>query len=188
MSDGHGVKIDPTGRELKQFAGLCVVFFAALGAMAGWRGGGLLSGAQLLGAAWLISLIFNGENRGRQLLGVIIPGVMAGAAAPVALGANAMTGAVIVWVAGGLLVGVMFVAPGVGRKIYVGWMLSATPIGWTVSTLVLMIVYYGVLTPIGLMMRMAGRDALKRRFDGEATSYWMERRRGSDSKSYFRQF
>ncbi|MHC4993593.1 MAG: hypothetical protein ACYTGQ_00925, partial [Planctomycetota bacterium] len=81
MSQGHDVKLDPTARELKQFAGLCVVFFALLGAIAGWKHGALLGAAPILGVAWLISLVFNPDRRVRQLLGVLIPVVMAGSAA-----------------------------------------------------------------------------------------------------------
>jgi hypothetical protein len=58
-----------------------------------------------------------------------------------------------------------------------------------VSHVVLAIVYYLVVTPIGLVMRLVGYDAMKRRFDGEATTYWVHRPdNAADAKSYFRQF
>ena len=67
-------------------------------------------------------------------------------------------------------------------------MLAAVPIGWTLSHLVLGAVYYGVFTPIGLVMRLLGHDPLERRFDPTATSYWIERTDRSDPARHFRQF
>lgn len=44
-----------------------------------------------------------------------------------------------------------------------------------VSPLVLGFMFYVVVTPIGLLMRMLGKDPLRREFDRRATSYWIER-------------
>jgi len=57
-----------------------------------------------------------------------------------------------------------------------------------VSHLVMAIIFYGVLTPIGLAMRLGGRDPLHRKFDRAAGSYWVDRRRPADVKRYFKQF
>jgi hypothetical protein len=67
-------------------------------------------------------------------------------------------------------------------------MLAALPIGWTISHLVLGAVYYLVLTPIGLVMRLLGRDPMQRRFDRSAKSYWIERTPRTDPSRHFRQF
>ena len=48
------------------------------------------------------------------------------------------------------------------RPIYVGWMVLAFPIGWTVSQLILGVIFCGVFTPIGLVFRLMGRDPLHR--------------------------
>jgi len=67
---------------------------------------------------------------------------------------------------------------------YLGW-----PIGFVVSHVVLAIVYYLVLTPIGLMTRLFGYDSMKTRFDPEAATYWKERTPATaGTKRYFRQF
>ena len=42
-------------------------------------------------------------------------------------------------------------------------MVLAFPIGWTVSLVLLGLVYYGLFTPIGLVFRLVGRDALQLR-------------------------
>lgn len=37
------------------------------------------------------------------------------------------------------------------------------------------VVFFGVLTPVALVMRLSGRDPLRRRFDRDAASYWLAR-------------
>ena len=53
--------------------------------------------------------------------------------------------------------------PALVRPIFVGWMVLAFPIGWAVSLVLLGLVYYGLFTPIGLVFRLVGRDALQLR-------------------------
>ena len=38
------------------------------------------------------------------------------------------------------------------------------------------LLFYLVVTPTGLVMRMLGKDLLRLRFDPQAKSYWIERR------------
>lgn len=80
-----------------------------------------------------------------------------------------------------------WVAPRFMRWVFVGLSLVAFPIGFVVSHLVLALVYYGVITPIGLAMRAFGHDAMCRRLDPAASSYWVERERTTDPKRHFRQ-
>ena len=44
-----------------------------------------------------------------------------------------------------------------------------------VSPLVLGIMFYLVITPIGLLLRSFGKDPLRVAFDKQASSYWIER-------------
>lgn len=74
------------------------------------------------------------------------------------------------------------------RVVYVVWMTLVSPIGFTVSLLVLAIAFYGVIWPIGFVMRLAGRDALKLRLDRSAKSYWQVRKQTTDPRRYFRQY
>lgn len=78
--------------------------------------------------------------------------------------------------------------PRVMRWIYLGMAYLTLPIGYIVSHLLLAVVYYLVLTPIGLLMRMCGYDPMQRRFDRDAPSYWAPRQPKDDTKNYFRQF
>ena len=72
------------------------------------------------------------------------------------------------------------------RWIYVGWMMAAFPIGWVFSTLLLALVFFGVVTPLAMLFRLMGRDALRRRSNRD--SYWTRRPLGNDVRRYFRQW
>jgi len=78
--------------------------------------------------------------------------------------------------------------PQLMRPLFVAWMCAAFPIGWLVSHLLLAAVFYLVLTPLGLLSRVLGRDKLKMRFDRNATTYWVRRGSPPSTDRYFRQF
>ena len=98
----------------------------------------------------------------------------------VALGAGLGVAAV----AGGLL---GLVRPDWLRWIFVTWTVLAFPIGWTVSLAMLAVMYYGLFTPIGLVFRLIGRDALQLRRPGLET-YWAPKPTPTDPRRYFKQF
>jgi len=54
------------------------------------------------------------------------------------------------------------------------WMAFAVVMGFVMSRVVLCIVFYGVVTPIGLIFRILGKDILDQRIDKERESYWIE--------------
>ena len=73
------------------------------------------------------------------------------------------------------------------KPVFVGLTLAALPIGFVVSQLTLLALYFGVLTPIGLVFRLMGRDALERKFQPGADTYWQPKRRPAGVRSYYRQ-
>lgn len=93
-----------------------------------------------------------------------------------------------IWSCGGALAAVYWTAPPVRRPILVGWMYAALPIGWTVSHLMMGLVYFVVVTPIGLVSRLVRGDTLHRRPNPNARSYWVERPRHTAARRYLRQF
>ncbi len=74
------------------------------------------------------------------------------------------------------------------RFIYVGWMVLAFPIGWTISQFILALMFYGLFTPIGLVYRLLGRDALHRVRRPGLDSYWSPKATPADPRRYFKQF
>lgn len=55
------------------------------------------------------------------------------------------------------------------------WMGLGEWLGHIVNPLVLGLIYFGVFTPVGIVMRLAGRDVLARKWDAARQSYWVER-------------
>jgi hypothetical protein len=55
------------------------------------------------------------------------------------------------------------------------WMKLAELLHRVVSPVVLGVIYFGLFTPVALAMRAFGRDAMKRRFEPGAPSYWTRR-------------
>lgn len=43
------------------------------------------------------------------------------------------------------------------------------------NPLIMGLIYFGAVTPMAVVMRLWGRDALNRRFEPEAASYWIRR-------------
>lgn len=87
------------------------------------------------------------------------------------------------------VVGVMgWIRPGAVRLVYLGATCAAWPVGWVVSHVIMAVLYYLVITPVGLVMRLCGRDPLQRRFDPAAKSYWRPRGPRPPPESYFNQW
>lgn len=61
------------------------------------------------------------------------------------------------------------------RPVYRLWMKFAFLMGWINARLLLGVFFYLVLTPIGIVLRVTGRDLLDRRIDRGAVSYWRKR-------------
>ena len=74
------------------------------------------------------------------------------------------------------------------RPVFVGWMTVVYPIGWTVSRVVLGVIFYGLFTPVALAFRARGRDELKLKAQSETKTYWSPKPRVTDKSKYLRQF
>ena len=100
---------------------------------------------------------------------------------------DATTLAVAVWTTVGITGVAGLVSPRTVRPIYIGASVAAFPIGFVVSHVILGAVFYLVMTPVGLCLRMAGRDPLERRIDRGSKSCWKPRDRSRRAEDYFRQ-
>jgi hypothetical protein len=74
------------------------------------------------------------------------------------------------------------------RAVFLGWGTATWPISWVVSHVLLALVFYGILTPVGLLVRLSGHDPMQRKLEPMATTYWQRRPPPRDRKSYFRPF
>jgi hypothetical protein len=94
-----------------------------------------------------------------------------------------------IWICGALMVmpGIAGLAkPAVIRPVFVLATVITRPIGWVVSHLILIVIFYGAFTPVALVFKLIGRDALTRRFRPDLESYWVPKPTAADSRSYFR--
>ena len=91
-------------------------------------------------------------------------------------------GAAVVVGLAGLLV------PALARPVYVVMMALALPIGMVVSTVLMTLIFFVIMTPIGLLVRLAGRDPMQRKFDPNATTYWIRRPPQVPAARYFKQY
>ncbi|MBJ18095.1 MAG: hypothetical protein GY910_24730 [bacterium] len=80
------------------------------------------------------------------------------------------------------------VAPRANLPIYVGLTILAYPIGFVLSYLIMGLLFFGMITPLGLVFRLIGKDPLNRCFESDRQSYWSDPRPRRGKESYFRQF
>lgn len=118
--------------------------------------------------AWLVFFLAVGAhqalNKGRTELGAFI----------------AIT-AVVIGVLG-------LIRPMTLKWIFVGWMMLAFPIGWLVSQITLLVLFYGMLTPVALFFRLTGRDPMCRKMNVGETTYWTTKEQPQDMRRYLRQY
>ena len=166
----------------RTFAILWLIFFALLAALTHYKPSALLGASTVLGVAWLVGWLFSGLPRLRGLPGVLFPVgfYLLGSA-----GSSSLTLGILAGI--GVVGAAIAALPGPGVWLSQAWMDAGMPIGWTISHVILSIVYYLVLTPTGLLLRLLGRDPLKKSPEQGAASYWIERRQ-RDRASYFRPF
>lgn len=66
------------------------------------------------------------------------------------------------------------VAPMALLPFYRLWVRFAAALAWFNTRLLLALVYYLILTPLGLAMRLMGKDPMQRRIDKSAATYWQQ--------------
>jgi hypothetical protein len=74
------------------------------------------------------------------------------------------------------------------RPLYVIWYALACCIGFVMANLLFALMFYGLFTPIGLFMRLIGRDPLKLKFQRGTPTYWQDAEPAPPPAQYFRQY
>ena len=75
------------------------------------------------------------------------------------------------------------------KYVYVAWMSMAFVLGFVVSHVILGLFFFLVITPIGLVARLAGKDFLSLKLDRQTSSYWISRdKKPKTPAEYERQF
>jgi len=94
----------------------------------------------------------------------------------------------LIFAAGSIIFLASLISLKLTRMIYLGLVLATMPIGLVVSVLMMAMFYFLLLTPLGLVFRLIGRDTLERKFKSKRQSYWQKHRPPENLERYFRQF
>ncbi len=92
------------------------------------------------------------------------------------------------WIFAGIAAVVGLIVPRAIKFLFVGLMFATFPIGFVVSHVILVLLYYVILSPLGILLRVMGKDPMLKKPDPNASSYWKEREPVTTSDVYFRQF
>ena len=89
----------------------------------------------------------------------------------------AATGGVRTWalIVAALFLAAAFFAPGALKPLNRVWFLFGKLLHKIINPLVMALLFFTTVTPIALLMRLAGKDPLRLKFDRAARSYWIER-------------
>ena len=90
---------------------------------------------------------------------------------------------------GGALITFGALWPRALKHIYIAWMALAFTLGFVMSNLLLVLLFFLLITPLGLLARLFQKDFLARKWDQRAPTYWIQRTREiKTAESYQRQF
>ena len=77
---------------------------------------------------------------------------------------------------GGALIALALVWPRSLAQVYRLWMTVDEVLGWINTRLILGVVFYGIFTPLGLLMRLRGQDPMRHTLAPEVDAYRVVRR------------
>jgi hypothetical protein len=89
---------------------------------------------------------------------------------------------------GTVFVLIAIVAPRTLGFIYGPWMIFSFALGWLVTRVLLTLIFFFVVTPIGLLQRLFGQSAIEVAFRTDATSYWHSRTARPTAGDYEKQY
>lgn len=95
----------------------------------------------------------------------------------------------IVLISGAALLGLGLLLPMILKPVYWLWMVLSIVLGWIMTRVILILLFYLVVTPIGLISRIFGNRFLDLQWDRSKTSYWNYRdQRQQSAEEYEQQF
>ena len=92
----------------------------------------------------------------------------------------------VLWGMGGFTFLIGLARPRAVFPIYGLLMLITLPIGLLLSAVVIRVLFYGIMMPLGLFFRLIGRDPLRLR-KPDTDSFWQKYEKRNDLASYYRQ-
>lgn len=81
------------------------------------------------------------------------------------------------------------ILPSILKPVYKIWMALSVVMGFIMTKVIMVIIFYLIVTPIGLVASLTGKKFLDMKIDKSATSYWIAREKTNKLKSdYEKQF
>ena len=80
------------------------------------------------------------------------------------------------------------VIPVILKPLYWIWMIFATMLGWVMTRVILSLLFYVIIMPIGLIPRLFGKQFLELRWDISRNTYWNYRSDKPEKENYERQY
>ena len=75
------------------------------------------------------------------------------------------------------------------KYIYIAWMSAAFVLGFVMAHVILTLFFVLVITPIGLVAQLVGKDFLRLKLDRHSTTYWIRREhKARTAADYEKQF
>jgi hypothetical protein len=82
-----------------------------------------------------------------------------------------------------------FLLPSLLKPVYKAWMSLSVIMGFIMTKVIMIFIFYLILTPLGLIAAITGKKFLDMKIDKNAKSYWMAREQTQKIKTdYERQF
>ncbi len=75
----------------------------------------------------------------------------------------------------GSFIGFGLIIPIILKPIYIVWMTFAVVLGWFMTRVILSLLFYVIITPIGVVLRLSGKDFLELKKQSVQGSYWNQR-------------
>ena len=75
------------------------------------------------------------------------------------------------WIIAGILWVWATIAPSTLMPVYKGWMAIGHVLGWINTRIILGIIFYLMFLPVGMVMRLFGKDPMARKIDNSISSY-----------------
>lgn len=85
---------------------------------------------------------------------------------------TAETARYVLWMLGGVFFITGLATPMVLKPIYTVWMKFAFALGWVNTRIIITLIFFLVVTPIGLIMRILKRDLLAEKINKNTETYW----------------
>jgi len=89
--------------------------------------------------------------------------------------ASVVTHAWILWAIAALLFTTALLIPRALKPVNWFMVLLSQVIGWVVTRISLFFIFFGVFFPVGILLKFAGKDSMRRKIDKNATTYWIDR-------------